>query len=65
MWGRTTCSCRSEDASEFERAIPDARKVIFEDTGHVAMIERPETFNRHVMEFVGAAAASGESEAAA
>ena len=41
-----------EDAGEFERAIPDARKVVLEDTGHVAMIERPATFNRRVMEFL-------------
>jgi len=36
-----------EDATEFERLIPNSRKVIFEDTGHVPMLERPETFNAH------------------
>jgi pimeloyl-ACP methyl ester carboxylesterase len=65
VWGTDDMLVPVEDASEFERAIPDARKVLLEDTGHVAMIERPETFNRELMGFVGAAAGSGESEAAA
>jgi hypothetical protein len=36
---------------------PNARKVIFEDTGHVPMIERPSRFNPLVAEFL-----AGESE---
>ena len=39
-------------AYEYERLIPGARKVIFEDTGHVPMIERPARFNRVVEEFL-------------
>ena len=30
-----------QDADEFERLMPDARKVLMRDTGHVAMLERP------------------------
>ena len=33
------------DASVFEELIPNSRKVIFEDTGHMAMLERPASFN--------------------
>jgi pimeloyl-ACP methyl ester carboxylesterase len=39
------------DADEFERLIPNARKVIFDDTGHVPMLERPESFNDLVVDF--------------
>jgi pimeloyl-ACP methyl ester carboxylesterase len=41
-----------EDADEFERLIPDARKILLRDTGHVPMMERPPTFNRLLMEFL-------------
>ena len=65
VWGSDDMLVPLKDASEFERLIPDARKVIFEDTGHVAMIERPETFNHCLMEFVtGQAALPGETEEA-
>ena len=33
------------DADVFAELIPDSRKVIFEDTGHMAMLERPAAFN--------------------
>jgi pimeloyl-ACP methyl ester carboxylesterase len=42
------------DASEFERLIPGARKVIYEDTGHVPQLERPARFNRDVAAFLDA-----------
>ena len=34
-----------KDADLFERLIPDSRKVVYPDTGHVAMLERPAAFN--------------------
>ena len=40
------------DAREFERLIPASRLLILEDTGHVPMLERPETFNRALAEFL-------------
>jgi len=43
VWARTTCSCRSR-THRVRAADPELRKVIFEDTGHVPMLERPETF---------------------
>jgi pimeloyl-ACP methyl ester carboxylesterase len=52
VWGRNDEIVPVEDAYEYERLIPGARKVIFEQTGHVPMLERPERFNRLVEEFV-------------
>jgi pimeloyl-ACP methyl ester carboxylesterase len=58
VWGREDNLVPVEDADEFERLIPNARKVIMEDTGHCAMIERPETFNQLVVDFLGEGAGS-------
>jgi len=52
VWGREDNLVPVQDADEFERRIPDARKVILEDTGHVPMLERPQTFNDLVVEFL-------------
>ncbi|MFL5842697.1 MAG: alpha/beta fold hydrolase [Thermoleophilaceae bacterium] len=52
VWGREDNLVPVKDADEFERLIPNARKVILEDTGHCAMIERPETFNDLLVEFL-------------
>ncbi len=46
VWGEDDMLVPVRDADEFERLIPDARKVVFPDTGHVAMLERPAAFNR-------------------
>jgi pimeloyl-ACP methyl ester carboxylesterase len=54
VWGREDNLVPVGDADEFERLIPNARKVILEDTGHVAMLERPATFNDLVVEFLAA-----------
>ncbi len=40
------------DAARFAESIPGSRKVIFEDTGHVAMLERPAEFNALLAEFL-------------
>jgi pimeloyl-ACP methyl ester carboxylesterase len=52
VWGREDNLVPVRDADEFERLIPNARKAILEDTGHVAMLERPDTFNDLVVEFL-------------
>jgi pimeloyl-ACP methyl ester carboxylesterase len=52
MWGDRDRLISVRDASAFEELIPNARKVIFEDTGHVAMLERPTQFNALVSEFI-------------
>ena len=35
-----------------EELIPGSRRVVFERTGHVAMLERPERFNRLLRDFL-------------
>jgi pimeloyl-ACP methyl ester carboxylesterase len=52
VWGEDDNLVPVGDADEFERLIPNARKVIFDDTGHVPMLERPESFNDVVVEFL-------------
>jgi pimeloyl-ACP methyl ester carboxylesterase len=51
------------DAHEFERRIPKAATVILEDTGHVPMIERADTFNRALLEFLADDVAPHEPQA--
>ena len=52
VWGDEDKVIPVGDASVFEELIPDSRKVIFEGTGHMAMLERPGAFNRLLSEFV-------------
>src|SRR3954453_4480462 len=52
VWGTDDMLVPESDAGEFERLISRSRKVVFEDTGHMAMIERPHTFNDCLMEFL-------------
>jgi pimeloyl-ACP methyl ester carboxylesterase len=52
VWGRQDNLVPVQDADEYERLIPNARKVILEDTGHVPMIERPRTFNELLLDFL-------------
>jgi pimeloyl-ACP methyl ester carboxylesterase len=52
VWGAEDKVIPVADADVFERLIPNSRKVIFEDTGHVAMLERPASFNELLSEFV-------------
>lgn len=52
IWGEDDNLVPVADADEFERLIPDARKVILADTGHVPMLERPSTFNDLVADFL-------------
>ncbi len=52
IWGREDMIVPVGDADEYERLIPHSRKVIFDETGHVPMLERPQAFNDCLMEFV-------------
>jgi pimeloyl-ACP methyl ester carboxylesterase len=55
VWGRDDLIVPVRDADAFERLIPDSRKVIWDDTGHVAMLERPERFNQLLIDFLAEA----------
>lgn len=52
VWGDRDRVVPPSSADEFERLIPDARKVVFEDCGHVPMMEQPERFNRLLEDFL-------------
>jgi pimeloyl-ACP methyl ester carboxylesterase len=52
VWGRNDWVVPVSGAYEYEQLIPDARRVIFEETGHVPMLERPARFNALVEEFL-------------
>jgi pimeloyl-ACP methyl ester carboxylesterase len=71
VWGERDSIIPVKDAEVFERLIPDSRKVVMRDTGHIPMAERPSTFNDLMMDFLvetGPASAKeaveGESQAA-
>jgi pimeloyl-ACP methyl ester carboxylesterase len=59
VWGARDRLINVRDAHVFEELIPDSRKVIFEDTGHVAMLERPAAFNALLEEFLAEQPLSG------
>lgn len=52
VWGAKDRLVPVRDAAEFERLIPDSRKVVYSDTGHVAMLERPVAFNALLQAFI-------------
>jgi pimeloyl-ACP methyl ester carboxylesterase len=52
VWGADDRLITVADADVFEELIPDSRKVVYEDTGHVAMLERPAAFNALLKEFL-------------
>ncbi len=61
LWGDKDILVPVKDASVFEELIPDSRKIIYTDTGHVSMMERPARFNSDVKDFLDEAA--GEQQA--
>jgi len=56
LWGDKDILVPVKDASVFEELIPDSRKIIYTDTGHVSMMERPARFNSDVKAFLDEAA---------
>jgi pimeloyl-ACP methyl ester carboxylesterase len=52
VWGAKDPLVPVRDAWELGRLIPGSRVVVFRDTGHVAMFERPAAFNALVEEFL-------------
>ncbi len=53
VWGDRDRVITPRDADAFAELIPGSRKVVFEDTGHVAMLERPAEFNALLDDFLG------------
>jgi pimeloyl-ACP methyl ester carboxylesterase len=52
VWGTKDWLVPVGDADEFARLIPNARKVVWPETGHMAMLERPAAFNRLLAAFL-------------
>jgi pimeloyl-ACP methyl ester carboxylesterase len=62
FWGEEDSILPIKDAQEFERLIPDSRKVVMRETGHVPMAERPDAFNRQLLEFLAETGPAEEKE---
>jgi pimeloyl-ACP methyl ester carboxylesterase len=58
VWGEDDRIVPVEAADAYERAIPRSRKIVFPDTGHVLMLERPAAFNAVLDEFLASSNAS-------
>lgn len=52
VWGDRDRVIAARDADLFAELIPGSRKVVYEDTGHLAMLERPAEFNALLAEFL-------------
>jgi pimeloyl-ACP methyl ester carboxylesterase len=52
VWGTKDMLVPVRDAWAFGELIRDARVVVYEDTGHVSMLERPVAFNALLQEFL-------------
>jgi pimeloyl-ACP methyl ester carboxylesterase len=52
VWGEADRLIPVRDADVFAELIPNSRKVLFADTGHMAMLERPAAFNALLEEFL-------------
>jgi pimeloyl-ACP methyl ester carboxylesterase len=53
VWGDNDRVISVRDADAFAGLIPGSRKVVFEDTGHLPMLERPAAFNALLRDFLG------------
>jgi pimeloyl-ACP methyl ester carboxylesterase len=52
VWGDKDRLVPVRDAAIFEELIPESRAVVYTDTGHVVMMERPARFNADVHAFL-------------
>ena len=52
VWGDRDRLITVRDADVFAQLIPNSRKVIFADTGHMSMLERPAAFNALLEDFL-------------
>jgi pimeloyl-ACP methyl ester carboxylesterase len=52
LWGGRDVQVDVGCAARFNELIPRSRSVVFPDTGHVPMLERPDAFNAALQEFL-------------
>jgi pimeloyl-ACP methyl ester carboxylesterase len=62
IWGKEDGIIPVRDADRFIELIRGSHKVVLEDTGHVAMVERPVTFNDQLQQFLDYQISEGELE---
>jgi pimeloyl-ACP methyl ester carboxylesterase len=65
VWGDKDRLVPVRDAAVFEELIPEARSVIYKDTGHVAMMECPARFNADVDAFLREASGARDPDTGA
>lgn len=53
LWGRQDIVTPPEAAEGFHKLIPGSRLVWFDNCGHVPMMEAPDGFSEHMLEFLG------------
>ena len=56
VWGRNDRVVPAADALEYGQRLRNSETVIFDDTGHVPMAERPVRFNRLLEAFLPSSA---------
>lgn len=52
VWGKKDMLVPVKDAYKFDELISDSRLIVYEDIGHVAMLETPERFNADLRAFL-------------
>jgi pimeloyl-ACP methyl ester carboxylesterase len=52
VWGAHDALVGVKDSGKIKQLIPESRRVVFERTGHVPMLERPRRFNQVLREFL-------------
>ncbi len=63
VWGKKDLLVPVKDAYVFDKLIPDSRLIVYDDVGHVAMLEVPERFNADVRAFLSEQADSDDRRA--
>ena len=62
VWGENDSVITVNDAHKFHELIPDSRKLVMKETGHVPMAERPTAFNEALRDFLSEAGEASEQE---
>jgi pimeloyl-ACP methyl ester carboxylesterase len=57
LWGKQDRVLHVDNAGLLQEKIPGSRRVLFEQTGHVPMVEKPEETAQHFRDFLKDAAA--------
>ena len=52
VWGRKDFLVPVKDAYVFDELVPDSKLIVYDDVGHIAMLEVPDRFNADVREFL-------------